>query len=276
MTGNWFCEENTPGYSVQWRMLQLLHQETTPFQKLMIADLAEWGRTLILDGAVQYTEKDEFIYHEMMAHVPLMSHPNPKEVLIIGGGDGGTLREVLKHRQVTGVDMVEIDRRVVELSQTFLPGVAQGFSDDRVKLYIDDGIKFARETDKKYDIILVDSSDPVGPAIQLYSQAFYKDLYQALNEDGMLVAQSESPLFYPQIFDTVVSNLSGIFPLTRVYLAVVPTYVSGFWSFTAASKCYDPLQLSDDSDNIDGLKYYNRKIHQAAFALPQFIRERLG
>jgi spermidine synthase len=276
MAGNWFCEENTPGYSVQWRIQQLLHQEKTPFQDLIIADLTEWGRTLILDGAVQYTERDEFIYHEMIAHIPLMSHPDPNEVLIIGGGDGGTLREVLKHRRVKRVDLVEIDQRVVEISQAYLPGAARGFEDNRACLHIADGIKFVRETAKKYDVILVDSSDPVGPAIQLYSHSFYEDIYQALADDGMLVAQSESPLFYPQIFDTVVSNLRGIFPLIRVYLAVVPTYVSGFWSFTAASKCHDPLHLADDRDIIDGLKYYNRNIHQAAFSLPQFILERLG
>lgn len=275
MAGNWFCEENTPGYSVQWRVLQLLHQETTPYQELIIADLAEWGRTLILDGAVQYTEKDEFIYHEMLAHVPLMSHQNPREVLIIGGGDGGTLREVVKHPEVAGVDLVEIDRRVVEVSQAYLPGVCQGFDDIRAQLHIADGINFVRNTDKKYDVILVDSSDPVGPAIQLYSHSFYEDLYKALADDGMLVVQSESPLFYPQIFDAVVSNLRDIFPVTRVYLAVVPTYVSGFWSFTAASKNRDPVHLADDRGIIDGLKYYNRNIHQAAFALPQFILERL-
>lgn len=275
MAGYWFCEENTPGYSVQWRILQLLHKETTPFQELMIADLDEWGRTLILDGAVQYTEKDEYVYHEMMAHVPLMSHPHPRQVLIVGGGDGGTLREVLKHSKVARVDLVEIDRRVVETSKAYLPSVAEGFEDPRVKLHIADGIQYVRETDQKYDLVVVDSSDPVGPAIQLYSRPFYMDIYKVLADDGMLVVQSESPLYYAQIFDTIVSHLKSIFPITRVYLAAVPTYVSGPWAFTIASKIYDPLYLADDRANIDGLKYYNKHIHQAAFALPQFIVERL-
>jgi len=276
MAEHWFNEQNTPGYSVQWKVIQQLHKETTPFQELMIVELAEWGRTLILDGAVQYTEKDEFIYHEMIAHVPLMSHPRPEKVLIIGGGDGGTLREVLKHPQVAGVDMVEIDQRVVETSKVFLPGVASGFDDPRTRLIIDDGIKYVHETKQKYDVILVDSSDPVGPAIELYSRPFYQDIYQALADDGILVVQSESPLYYGQLFDSIVGNLKDIFPITRVYLATVPTYVSGPWSFTAASKTYDPMQIADDTAIIDGLKYYNKQIHQAAFALPQFILERLG
>lgn len=276
MAGYWFCEENTPGYSVQWRVLQLLHKETTPFQELIIADLAEWGRTLILDGAVQYTEKDEFIYHEMMAHVPLMIHPRPRKVLIVGGGDGGTLREVLKHSEVERVDLVEIDRRVVETSKAYLPGVAAGFEDPRVKVKIADGIQYVQETEQKYDVVLVDSSDPVGPAIQLYSRAFYMDVYNVLADDGMLVAQSESPLYYAQIFGSIVSHLNSIFPIARVYLAAVPTYVSGPWAFTIASKICDPLHLADDRAIIDGLKYYNKHIHRAAFALPQFIRERMG
>ena len=276
MAEHWFCEQNTPGYSVQWKVVQKLHQETTPFQELMFVELEEWGRTLILDGAVQYTEKDEFIYHEMIAHVPLMSHPRPEKVLIIGGGDGGTLREVLKHPKVASVDMVEIDQRVVETSKVFLPGVASGFDDPRTRLIIDDGINYVHETKQKYDVVLVDSSDPVGPAVQLYSRPFYQDVYRALADDGMLVVQSESPLFYGQLFASIVGNLKDIFPITRVYLATVPTYVSGPWSFTAASKTHDPAHIADDTAIIDGLKYHNKQIHQAAFALPQFILERLG
>lgn len=275
MAGYWFCEENTPGYLVQWRVLQTIHKETTPFQELVIADLAEWGRTLILDGAVQYTEKDEYIYHEMMAHIPLMSHHRPRQVLIVGGGDGGTLREVLKHTEVEQVDMVEIDRRVVETSKEYLPGVARGFDDHRVELIIADGIRYMSETEKKYDIVLIDSSDPVGPAVNLYSQPFYMDVYNTLADDGMMVAQSESPLYYQDIFTSIFRHLDSLFPIVKVCLAAVPTYVSGPWSFTVASKHYDPLQLADDRGNINGLKYYNRQIHQAAFALPQFIMKQL-
>ncbi len=275
MEGHWFCEENTPGYTVQWRVLQILHEETTPFQELMIADLAEWGRTLILDGAVQYTEKDEFIYHEMMAHIPLLSHQNPERVLIVGGGDGGTLREVLKHKGIRQVDIVEIDRRVVETSKTYLPGVAAGFTDPRVELIIADGIKYVGETEKKYDVVLIDSSDPVGPAVNLYTYPFYMDVFNILADDGILVAQSESPLYYTQIFSSVFTHLNAIFPIVRVCLAAVPTYVSGPWSFTIASKAYDPACFAQDRGDIEGLRYYNRQIHQAAFALPPYIAEKL-
>lgn len=275
MRESWFCEKHTEGYQVQWKVKELLHQEKTPFQELVIADLEEWGKTLILDGAVQVTEKDEFIYHEMLAHVAMFSHPDPKRVLVIGGGDGGTAREVLKHPGVETLDMVEIDARVVENSRKYLPTISCALEDPRLNLYFEDGIKFVQQAEEQYDIVLVDSSDPVGPAIELYGEPFYQDVHEILAGDGMIAVQSESPIFYQDIFQTIYSNLNSIFPLVKVYLATVPTYVSGPWSFTIGSKKNDPEQIDSDRPDVDGLEYYNEDVHTSAFALPQYIKKYL-
>lgn len=275
MRESWFCEKHTEGYQVQWKVKELLHQEKTPFQELVIADLEDWGKTLILDGAVQVTEKDEFVYHEMLTHVAMFSHPDPRRVLVIGGGDGGTAREVLKHPEVERLDMVEIDARVVENSRKYLPTISCALEDPRLNMYFEDGIKFVKEAEKQYDVVLVDSSDPVGPAIALYGKPFYQDVYEVLSKEGMIAVQSESPLFYQDIFQTIYSNLNSIFPLVKVYLAAVPTYVSGPWSFTIGSKKIDPVQIDSDRPDVDGLEYYNEDVHTSAFALPQYIKKYL-
>lgn len=268
----WLHEKNTEGYGVKWRITEVLHSEQTPYQELAVVDTLEWGRALLLDGAVQITEKDEFIYHEMISHVAMNSHPHPEKVLIIGGGDGGVLRELCRHQRMKSVDMVEIDGRVVENSKRFFPSVACSFNDPRVNLYIDDGLEFVKRTDQQYDIVIVDSCDPVGPAVELFSRGFYRDLYSVLGSDGMVVVQSESPVFYQQTFISIQENMASIFPRVQVYLAPVPTYVSGPWSFTAGSKRYDPVQIVDNSEDFDELKYYDKDVHRSAFYLPRFIQ----
>ena len=162
----WFEETHTDGYRVHWRIKETLWYEKTPYQELQVVDTVDFGKALVLDGAVQTTEKDEFIYHEMISHVALNAHPNPRQVLIIGGGDGGTLREVLKHPEVQGVDMVEIDERVVEVCKEFLPAIASAFEDPRAHLFFEDGVSFVKKVRERYDVILVDSSDPTGPAVE--------------------------------------------------------------------------------------------------------------
>lgn len=271
----WFHESHTEGYEVKWRIKDVLYSEKSKYQNLAIIDTIEWGKALILDGALQVTEKDEFIYHEMIVHVAMHSHPNPETVLIIGGGDGGTLREVVKHNCLKSVDMVEIDERVIEVSKDYLPSISCAYEDPRLRLYVEDGIKFVENTKKQYDIVIVDSSDPVGPATQLFSKTFYRDVFAALQDDGLLVVQSESPLFYQDTFQSVYSNISAVFPKTYVYTAAVPTYVSGLWSFTLGTKDCDPKKIDSDRGIINGLKYYNKAIHQAAFCLPPFIEEML-
>ncbi len=275
MNDFWFYENHTQGYEVRWKITDILHNEKSAFQQISIMETLEFGRVMILDGALQVSEKDEFIYHEMIVHVPLNTHPNPEKVLIIGGGDGGTLREVLKHQQVKKVDLLEIDRRVVELSRQYFPDLACSFNDPRASIYFEDGVRFMASCNDQYDLIIVDSSDPVGPAIQLFSKEFYQNTFAALHSDGLLVVQSESPVFYPEAFVDSFKNIKAIYKNAYVYLSAIPTYVSGPWSFTIGSKRFNPLILSSDREPLNGLKYYNDKVHEAAFALPQYISQML-
>jgi len=275
MTGSWICEKHTEGYAVKWKIKDILHEEQTRYQKLAVVDTLEWGKALLLDDALQISEKDEFIYHEMISHVGMCTHPCPERVLIIGGGDGGTLREVLKHQQLNAVDLVEIDERVVENSKRFFPALSCGFTDRRLNLHIADGVHFVKETSSRYDVIIVDSSDPLGPATPLFNLEFYQDVYKILKEDGLLVVQSESPVFYGEVFRSVYRQINTVFPLTRVFLAPIATYVSGPWSFTMGSKKYNPWDLAKKPDDLGYLKYYNEGIHRAAFCLPPYIKEML-
>ena len=275
MSNFWIYESHTPGYEVRWGITGILHQETTPFQKLDVVETVEFGKALILDGCLQIAEKDEFIYHEMIVHVPLLSHPHPARVLIIGGGDGGTLREVVRHPELRTVDMVEIDEQVIKASKRFFPQVASAFSDERLNLYIADGIEFARGQQGPYDVIIVDSSDPVGPAEQLFTEKFYRDLANLLDDEGMLVVQSESPLFYAEYFQNTYKNMKSVFPITQVYTASIPTYVSGPWTFTVGSKEYRADSIADNKTIPNSLKYYNKEIHPASFALPEYMQQML-
>lgn len=269
----WFYEKHTDGYEVRWRITDVLHRETTPYQQLAVLETVEWGRALVLDGVLQLTEKDEYVYHEMIAHVIMNSHPHPESVLIIGGGDGGALREVLKHRQVKDVDLVEIDRRVVEVSQQFFPQVAGSFNDPRAHLHVADGFDFIRSATREYDVIIVDSSDPVGPSEKLFSVDFYLDLHQMLKPDGMVVVQSESPVFYSSHFIACQANLQLVYPIVAVYLAPVSTYVSGPWAFTVGSKQHDPRVINNDQPVLTDLKYYTEELHKAVFCLPRFVQD---
>lgn len=271
----WLQEKHTDGYEVKWKIDGIIHSEKTKYQELAIVETREWGRALILDGALQTSEKDEFIYHEMIVHPAMCTHPKPEKVLIIGGGDGGTLREVVKHSRVNEIDMVEIDERVIENSKKYLPSLACAFDDQRVSLHVEDGVWFVKKFSGKYDVVIVDSSDPVGPAVQLFSRDFYQDVFAALKNDGLVVVQSESPFFYQETFKSVYKNISTVFPYTFTYLVPIPTYVSGPWSFTIGSKKYDPLKLTSDREHIPGLKYYNEGIHTSVFCLPSFIKEML-
>ncbi len=272
----WFYEQHTPGYGVHWRVNKVLHAEKTEYQELAIIDTVECGKTLVLDGNIQVSEMDEFIYHEMIAHTAMNSHPQPEKVLIIGGGDGGTAREVLKHDTVQQVDLVEIDHRVVENSKIYLPSMACSFDDPRLNLHIEDGIQYVQDAREYYDMVIIDSSDPIGPAVQLYSREFYRNVYNRLNNDGMIAVQSESPIFYQDIFVNVFENLSSVFDTVKVCLAPIMTYTAGPWSFTVGSKKWDPERIAGDKRQINGLKYYNEHVHKGAFILPQFIKEMLG
>ncbi|MBF7082578.1 polyamine aminopropyltransferase [Desulfallas sp. Bu1-1] len=271
----WLVEDQTEWYKLLWKIKETLHVEKTKYQHLAIVEMG-CGRALILDGIVQTTTWDEFIYHEMLAHVALVTHPKPQKVLIIGGGDGGTAREVLKHKTVQSVDLVEIDQKVIGNSIKYLPNISDALTDEKVKIIIDDGIKYAQRTQERYDVILIDSPDPVGPAVGLYKHDFYQNISKLLNEKGILVAQTESPFFNQDLLKTSFSSLAILFPITRLYLACIPTYPSGLWSFTLASKYYDPLAVKLDNKISFETKYYNKDIHVSAFGLPTFILQMIN
>lgn len=273
----WLVEGHTPGYSVNWKITRTIHTEKTPYQELAVVETADFGRALILDGIVQITQADEFIYHEMIAHVPLFTHPDPQEVLIIGGGDGATVREVLKHNP-SRVDLVEIDPQVIAASRRFLPEVGESLADPRVQIIVADGLQYVKQTKQKYDIVLIDSSDPIGPATGLFGREFYQDAYQVLKEDGLMVAQTESPIFNRELLAGVSENLREIFPIARVYLTCVPSYIAGFWTFSLASKKYDPKQPARANSTTDSmtLRYYTPAVHQAALVLPPFVKDVVG
>ena len=269
----WFTEKQTPNLAISLRVNKVLCSEQTPFQKLAILDTVEFGRMLTLDNVIQTTVKDEFVYHEMITHVGLNTHPNPRQVLVIGGGDGGSIREVVKHRQVEKARMVEIDGRVIEAAKEFLPELSCGYADPRVEIMVDDGIKHVKDHQDAYDMIVVDSTDPVGPAEGLFNEAFYQNVHGALKEDGLFVAQTESPFFNRKLIKDIHQVLRGIFPIVRLYMVYIPTYPGGMWTFTMGSKSHDPVQAAlDDLGNFNN-KYYSPAVHRSAFVLPPFVEE---
>jgi len=272
----WFTEQQTKNMKISLRVKQILHREMTPFQSLAVLDTEQFGPMLTLDNIIQTTVRDEFVYHEMITHVPLNTHAAPKKVLVIGGGDGGAVREIIKHQSIEKAVHCEIDGAVIEASRRFLPEISCALDDPRVEIVVADGIKHVQENKDTYDVIMVDSPDPIGPAVGLFSAEFYKDIFASLKEDGIFVAQTESPFFNRELIPDLVQSIGGIFPVTRLYLAVVPTYPGGLWSFTMGSKKYDPLQV--DIAGIPPLdtRYYSPEIHRTCFVLPPFVKELLG
>jgi len=264
-------EYQTPGHSLNWKIKKILHQEITPFQSLAILDLEDYGRALVLDDNIQVTIKDEFIYNEMLTHVPLFTHPNPHRVLIVGGGDGGAVREVLKHPTVDQITLCEIDEKVVQACRQYLPEISMALDDPKVEIIHKDGYEYIENNKNQYDIILIDSSDPIGPATKLFQAEFYRKIYEALKEDGVFTAQSQSPFYDQSLIKNVHNSIKSIFPVTRMYLGCTPTYPGGLWSFTLGSKVYDPYQHNTADDDVIETNYYNHDLYRAAFVLPTFL-----
>jgi spermidine synthase len=272
---SWFTELQMPDLALSCRIKKMLHYEKTPFQELTVYDTVQFGRMLVLDDVIQTTVKDEFVYHEMIVHVGLNTHSHPRRVLVIGGGDGGTVREILRCPKVEKVTLVEIDGKVIEAARQFLPEISCGLNDPRVEIVVDDGIKHVQNCSGIYDMIVIDSTDPVGPAEGLFSASFYRDVFKALTGDGLFVAQTESPFFNEDLIKRVFKDISGIFPLTRLYHACVPTYPGGLWTFTMGSKKYDPLQVEVEKLPDLGTRYYSPAIHESCFILPPFVADLL-
>ncbi len=278
-TSTWFKEisENTTG--LLYRVEEHLHHSRSAYQTIDVYRTADFGNLLVLDGFVMLTEAHEFIYHEMLVHVPLFSHPAPRRVLIVGGGDGGTAREVLKHESAERVDMVEIDEEVVKVSRQYLPSLSGKLDEPRMNLIFRDAVEFVKDKEDLYDIVLVDSTDPIGPGEGLFNRSFYRDVHRLLKADGILSVQSESPFSVAREVPQIYDKLSSVFPAVHLYWCPMPCYPYGTWSFTFASKNGSVPQLRRPSDARKmepGLRYYNRAIHSACFALPNFMRELIG
>ncbi len=276
----WFSEQHTPNVKFSVKVDKQLYSAQSEYQRIDIFDSTEFGRFLTLDGYMMLTEKDEFIYHEMIIHVPMAVHPNPRNVLIIGAGDGGAVRELARYDHVEHIDLVEIDKMVIEACKEHLPQTACSLDDPRVHIYYEDGVKYIRSCENQYDLIIVDSTDPFGPGEGLFTKEFYGSCYNALRADGIMVNQHESP-FYPEdvaAMQRVHKRIVDCFPISSVYQAHIPTYPSGHWLFGFASKKYHPItDLNMEAWGGLGIKtrYYNTKLHRGAFALPTYVEELL-
>ncbi len=276
----WFSEYHTENVRLSIRVEKQLYSGQSEFQRIDVFSSPEFGRFLVLDGYMMLTERDEFIYHEMMAHVPMAVHPNVRHVLLIGAGDGGVARELLRYPSIERIDLAEIDKQVVEVCKEFLPFTADSLSDGRVRLHFEDGMRFVRRMVDEYDLIIVDSTDPFGPGEGLFTKEFYGNCFKALREDGVMVNQHESP-FYPNDAIAVQRAHKRIvqsFSLSMVYQAHIPTYPSGHWLFGFSTKKYHPLH---DFKGLEwkarGIKtrYYNTQLHLGAFALPNYVEDLL-
>ena len=269
----WLTENERNNLQIRYRLKEIVFQHQSSYQHVMIADSHDFGRMLVLDGVVQTTSVDGFIYNEMITHVPLTLHPNPRNVLIIGGGDCGAAREAVKYPEVERIDMVEIDEWVVKACLEHLPEVSGRLSDPRVRFLFRDGVEFVKEQTDAYDVVIIDSSDPIGPAEQLFHSEFYRNVHRVLKDDGLMVCQSQSPIFHADVMRQTYSRIRALFPITRLYTAVVPTYPGGLWSFTLGSKRHDIPQM--DPARLQEARYINRGILNRCFALPTFVRQML-
>jgi len=266
------------GYGQRFRVDKLLHEAEIQHRHIVIFENARMGRVLALDGVIQTAEADEFIYHEMLAHVPILAHGLARRVLIIGGGDGGALREVAKHRDVENITLVETDGNLVDICKEFLPEHSKGaFDDSRLTLVIDDGMRFVDTTEDKFDVVIVDSMDQAGPGEVLYSEAFYQACRRCLNEGGILVAQNGTPFMQLDEVQTTARRLTGLFPDWHFYQAAIPTYTGGAMTFAWAACDSGSRKLSLEvlCQRFAGsgivTRYYNPHVHVGSFALPQYV-----
>ncbi len=275
-----YTEEWTSDVKFSIDYTEHIHSEQSPFQQIDFYKSDTFGTFFTLDGLMMVTEKDEFHYHDMITHIPLAVNPNIKNVLIIGGGDGGTAREVSRYKHINKIDMVEIDERVVRLSQKYLPQTASQLdTDPRINLFFEDGLKFVENAkEESYDLILVDSTDPIGPGEGLFSPEFYQNCYRVLSKDGILINQHESPFFdqYKREMKRAHKKIKDLFPIAKVYGFHQAIYPSGYWLFGFASKTFDPINDHQPKAwEANGLKtkYYNSDLHKASFALPSYVKE---
>ncbi|MCC7367584.1 MAG: polyamine aminopropyltransferase [Chloroflexi bacterium] len=265
-----FAEVSRSGFQQRFHLKAHLWEGRSEYQHVEIVDTVAFGKALVLDDAMQTTEADEFLYHEPLVHIPLLAHPNPRRVLVVGGGDGGALRHVLLHASIEKAVMVEIDELVVRACQEWLPSLAGGaFEHPRAELIIGDGLAYMRDVSEPFDVILVDSTDPVGPAEGLISEEFYRLAFGALSEHGIFAMQTGSPLLMRDELESAAGRMSNVFPIVRTYLGHVPAYPGVLWSWTAGSKSLDPSEPRRTPPA--GLRFYTPDVHRGAFALPPYL-----
>ncbi len=281
LEGQWFSEAHeASGSAISFRTRERLHAEQTPFQKIEIHATTDWGNLMVIDGCVMLTTRDNFLYHEMMSHPALFTHPRAKRVVVIGGGDCGTLREVLRHEEVESAVQVEIDERVTRLAEQYFPELCEANNDPRAQLLFDDGIRYMRELEaESIDVVIVDSTDPIGPAEGLFNQDFYESCLRALRSGGILVQQSESPMAHLDLIKAMRSAMKAAgFTSMRTLPFPQPCYPTGWWSCTMARKGIDLGSFRERGAQTKAFptRYYNADIHRAALAAPQFMRTALG
>lgn len=277
----WFTENHTDNVKFTIKIKKQLYSKKSYYQQIDVLDTYEFGRVLVLDGYIMLTEKDEYIYHEMVTHVPMAVNPNIKNVLIIGAGDGGTLREICRYDSIEKIDMVEIDEQVVEVCKEYLPQTACKFDDPRLNLEITDGLKYVRRKENEYDLIIVDSTDPFGPGEGLFTKEFYGNCFKALTDNGILINQHESTYYdsYVDMVKRTHKRIGSSFPVAMVYQTHIPTYPSGQWLFGFASKNLHPVHdlKADEWEKFSiKTKYYNTDLHKGCFALPNDVKEVLS
>lgn len=273
-TDLWFTEYQTPDMRLGLRISDILLNVQTPFQHLLVVKTEQYGNLMALDGAIMVTDRDEFTYHEMMSHIALCSHPSPRRVLVVGGGDGGIVRELVGYDVLEKVTLVDIDEQVIEASRKFFPSISCALDHPKVEVRPMDALVYIKDHQDEFDVIIVDSTDPVDFAAGLFEEAFFRDVHRALREGGMVVSQTESPMGHPDILRTAYREMKKVFPVVELCWGIMPTYPTGSWTYTLASKVHDPrkpLRLPPE-----GTKYYSSKIHEACFVLPPFLEKILG
>lgn len=277
---NGYYHEITPaGFGIAIKAGKVLFSKQSPFQKVEVFETeSDLGRVLTLDDLMMTTEGDEFHYHEMIVHIPMMQHKNPETVLVIGGGDGGTVREVLKHKTVKRVVLCEIDGMVIDACKEFLPTISCGLSDPRVEILVEDAIEYIKDKKNEFDIVLIDSTDPMGPGEGLFTDEFYTNVKNSLKEGGIMVAQSESPVSQKDSVRKMYTQLKKVFPICSTYTSNIPTYPGGYWAWAFCSETVEPLSYFDEEryeEIVKTCKIYNKDYHMARFALPNYLKELL-
>lgn len=273
----WFSEKHTENIQFQIKLEKQLFSGKSDFQRIDVFQTIDFGKMLVLDGVIMTTERDEFIYHEMITHVPMAVNPDIKKILVIGAGDGGTVNQLIKYDSIERIDVVEIDKMVVDVCKEFFP-MASSFDDERVRLFYADGLRYIRTVQNEYDLIIVDSTDPFGPGEGLFTKEFYGNCYKALNADGILVNQHESPFYEgdAMAMRRAHQRICSVFEVARVYQLHIPTYPSGHWLFGFASKKHLP-EPHAERWNMLGIqtKYYNTNLHKGCFMLPTYVTDML-